>query len=174
MKIAKSGRLNWRGGFIRLWALSSALFVIGLAAIDYPVLRKSYNTILAQHEGKDPTLWGAERLVPQLCGNARGVAGQDFSSESLTKSSIVDPYENCWYAISKFRPLYPELRNLSDKELSAKLYDELLSDAPWADPAPWTSLAIWCGFAVGIPLGVLVFGFAIAWVISGFAYTKPL
>jgi hypothetical protein len=88
----------------------------------------SYSEIKAQFDATALTRWleaNDALLVPQLCGEARGVAGTDYSTENsipLRENGKPNYFATCWYAISKFRPLYPEYNNLSDEELSRKLY----------------------------------------------------
>jgi hypothetical protein len=58
--------------------------------------------------------------------------------------------DDCWYTMSKFRPLYPEYNNLSDYELIRMLYGIRVR--------PWATLGIWASIAVGIPLAALIIG----------------
>ena len=70
--------------------------------------------------------------------------------------------------MSKFRPLYPEYKDLSDKELSSKLYAS--RGVPIRDlPKLWVTLGVWAGIAFGIPLVVLILGSSLVWAFSGFA-----
>jgi hypothetical protein len=65
-------------------------------------------------------------------------------------------------------PRYPEYNNLSDKELSKKLYAD--HGIPIRDlPNPWVTLGMWAAIAFGIPLAVLVLGASLVWAFSGFA-----
>jgi hypothetical protein len=98
---------------------------------------------------------------PQLCGQARGVAGVDYSTKRgppnfVDKFDNPNPYDKCWYAMSKFRPLYPEYINLSDYELIQKLY---------AVPNPWKTLGMWASIAWHSAGGAAAF--------SGFAAKRP-
>jgi len=101
--------------------------------------------------------------------DARGVAGVDYSTERGQRDYFGDRpniFSTCLYAMSKFRPLYPEYNNLSDKELSRKLYAEV----PTRElPNPWATLGWWAAIAFGIPLVVLVLGASLVWAFSGFA-----
>jgi hypothetical protein len=69
----------------------------------------------------DDGRWPGELLVPQLCGKARGVAGTDYTTKMGQNPGPWDEYakpnyfDNCWYTMSKFRPLYPEFKNMADK-----------------------------------------------------------
>jgi hypothetical protein len=114
-----------------------------------------------------------ERVVPVLCGKTRGVAGTDYSTQSGRDPGPWDTYakpnyfDNCWYVMSKFRPLYPEYKDLSDKELSQRLYAE--HGVPIREPNPWATLGWWASIAFGVPLVVLVLGASVVWAFSGFA-----
>ena len=114
--------LNWRRGLFRLWIVGVTLFVIADASISSSGINKQFDVVLQEH------ILGGELLVPQLCFDARGVAGVDYSTQErrnpgpLDVSKKPNPFDNCWYAMSKFRPLYPEFKDLSDNELTRKLY----------------------------------------------------
>ena len=62
--------MNWRHGLFRLWIVGSALFVLAVAFVSYDDIKKQFG---------DANDWGtsSEVLVPQLCADARGVAGAD-------------------------------------------------------------------------------------------------
>ena len=148
--------MNWRRGLLRLWIVGSVLFVIAVAFVGYSEIKQQF----------DEADWvdvNGDREVPQLCGDARGVAGVDYTERGQRETT-------CWYAMSKFRPLYPEYNNLSDEELSRKLYD--YAD-PWFRHVPWATLETWASIALGIPLAVLVLGASLVWAFSGFAAKRP-
>ena len=157
--------MNWRRGLFRLWIVGTVLFVIAVAFVSYGEIKAQFDATALQSwaEANDAL------LVPQFCDQARGVAGTDYSTQQ--ERHPADPYAKpCWYAISKFRPLYPEYNNLSDEELSRKLYD--YAD-PWFRHVPWATLETWAGIAFGIPLAVLVLGASLVWALSGFAAKRP-
>jgi len=165
--------MNWRRGLFRLWIVGSALFVIAVAVISYSEIKAQFDaTALQRWVEANDTL-----LVPQLCGEARGVAGTDYSTETgppnyFEKFDNLNPFDKCWYAMSKFRPLYPEYNNLSDKELSRKLYAD--HGMPIRDlPNPWATLGVWASIAFGIPLAVLALGASLVWAFSGLAAKRP-
>jgi len=111
--------MNLRRGLFRLWIVGSALFVLAVPFVSYSEIKKQFD---------DDRF---KLVVPQFCGKARGVAGTDYTQfrkegpgpwDTIAKPN---PFHgNCWYTISKFRPLYPEYKDVSDKELSNKLYAE--------------------------------------------------
>lgn len=147
--------MSWRRGFFRLWIFGSALFVIAVAVINYSEIKAQFD---------------AEREVPVRCYDARGVEGKDFkrwTPVTATSDDKANPFDDCWYRLSKFRPLFPEYKDLSDNDLSSKLYAKL--NIPLHDlKNPWARLLANIGFAFGIPLIVLILGAALAWVLSGF------
>jgi hypothetical protein len=68
----------------------------------------------------------------------------------------------------KFRRNYPEYNDLSDNELTRKLYTA--RGVEFHDlPKPWVTLGTWAAIALGIPLVVLVLGSSLVWAFSGFA-----
>jgi hypothetical protein len=152
--------------------VGTALFVLTISVISYGELKTQFEeaALQANSDARD------ELLVPQLCGNARGLAGKDYTTELGSSPGPGDtnpkpnPFENCWYAISKFRALYPEFQdlNLSDKDLSKKLYAD--HGVPLREaPNPWVTLGTWASFAFGIPLLVLLLGASLAWAFAGFS-----
>jgi hypothetical protein len=166
-----NAHLNWRLGFFRLWLISSALFVVAVAYFSYHRIKGEFDEIALMKWVDEQH---AELIVPQLCGKARGIAGTDFSTKDGQSPGPWDlyakpnPFDNCWYAISKFRPLYPEFDNLSDNDLSSKLY--AASGMPLRDPPrPWMTIMQALAIAFGVPLIALVFGLALGWALAGFA-----
>src|SRR5262245_47344336 len=112
-------------------------------------------------------------VVPQRCGEARGVAGTDYGTQEGRGPGPWDtyakpnPFDNCWYEMSKFRPLYPEYKDVSDKELSRKLFVD--HGLPFRElHNPWATLGPWATLALGIPLAVLALGASLLWALSGF------
>src|SRR5262249_13897213 len=161
--------MNWRRGLFRLWIVGTALFVLAVAFISYSEIKTQFDTtaLLRYVEAHD------ELLVPTLCGQARGDAGVDYSTvrkppNYFDKFDKPNSFDTCWYAISKFRPLYPAYNDLSDKELSRRLYAE--RGVPLREPPnPWVTLGVWASIAFGIPLAVLALGSSLVWALSGFA-----
>jgi hypothetical protein len=69
--------MNWRRGLFRLWIVGSVLFVIAVAFVSYSDIKREFNAA------------GLSKfvLLPVLCGDARGVAGKDYT----TKEGVVAP-----------------------------------------------------------------------------------
>jgi hypothetical protein len=162
--------MNWRRGLFRLWIVGSALFVLAVAFVSYSDIKKQFN---------DANDWVT--VVPQLCGDARRVAGKDYAAERAGPQDKPNPFDNCWYEMPKFRRLYPEYNDLSDNELARKLYSDQGSSVPNSDqgfsaptePNPWATLGMWAAIAFGVPLVVLVLGSSLVWAFSGFAAKRP-
>ena len=172
--------MNWRRGLFRLWIVGAALFVIAVAAISYSEIKNSYSEIKKQFEETSLQPYiesNSELLVPVPCDDVRGVAGTDYSTKQARDPGPWDvyskpnPFDKCWYTMSKFRPLFPEYNDLPDRELSRKLYADV--GVPTRElPNPWVTLGTWASIAFGIPLVVLVLGASLAWAFSGFAATR--
>jgi hypothetical protein len=162
--------MNWRRGLFRLWIVGTVLFLLAIAAISYSEIRKQFQeTSLQQYLEAN-----SELLLPVLCGKVRGVAGTDYTTKQGQNPGPWDiyskpnPFDNCWYTMSKFRALFPEYNDLSDKELSRKLYAD--HGVPTRDlPNPWVTLGTWASIAFGIPLVVLMLGASLVWAFSGFS-----
>jgi hypothetical protein len=163
--------LNWRRGLFRLGIVGVTLFVIAAASISSSGINKRFHVALQEHTS------GGEVVVPQLCFNARGVAGIDYSTQEGRNpgpwdvSKKPNPFDNCWYAMSKFRSLYPEFKDLSDNELTQKLYADhgvMTRDLPNL----WETLGTVAGIAFRIPLVVLILGTSLVWAFSGFRRHK--
>jgi hypothetical protein len=143
--------MNWRRGLFRLWIVGSVLFMIAVAFNSYTEIREQFDAV-----APPPLPQAFEIVVPQLCKDARGDVGTDYTTRKgqnpgpWDKYAKPDPYDDCWYTMSKFRPLYPEYNNLSDYELIRMLYGIRVR--------PWATLGMWASIAVGIPLVVLVLG----------------
>ena len=158
--------MNWRRWLFRFWIVGSVLFVIAVAVISYSDIKAEFDAQKQQ--------W--EILVPQLCGEARGVVGADYATDRRAPNFFdrfdePNPFDTCWYAMSTFRPLYPEFKNMSDTELSRKLYTD--RGIPNHVLSPWFTLATWAGIASGVPLAVLILGASLVWALSGFAAKLP-
>jgi hypothetical protein len=142
-------------GLFRLWILGTALFVLIIAFVSYSDIKKQFRESALQHY----------LMVPVRCGQARGVVGTDYERNPGFEPNEVD---SCWYGMSKFRALYPEYKDLSDQELSRKLYAQ--HGMPTGDlPNPWETLATQASIALGIPLVVLIFGASLRWAFAGFS-----
>jgi hypothetical protein len=142
--------MNLRRGTFRLWVIFTALFIIATAALSFNDIRIAF---LWSHP---PDVAGWRALLPVVCDQARGLAGNDYSSSDGL----------CWYESPKFRALYPEYHDLSEQELDKRLYAE--AGRPLKEMRPWTLVAERAAIAVGGPVVVLVLGWSLFWAFSGF------
>jgi hypothetical protein len=163
-------RILWEGGvapriargLFRLWLVASAIFVIGTAIVGYD-----------DFSSKRDAVWPGERLVARLCGDTRGLAGTDYTTNLDQDPGPWDlyatpnPFDNCWYRISAFRRLFPEFAALSDDELASKLYSDV--GIPVRSQASmWPTLGKRLSIAIGVPWSVLIFGGALVWAFRDF------
>jgi hypothetical protein len=142
--------MNSRNTF-RLWIIGTALFVISVSFLGYRDVQEEFDELAILRELK------GETVVPVLCGEARGIAGEDYTNNQ----------EVCWYAISRFRVLYPEHNEQSDEALARKLYAARGVDLHFPPPPkPWTTMGFWASIAIGIPLMALVLAACLVWAFS--------
>jgi hypothetical protein len=99
--------------------------------------------------------------IPVNCNDARGKIGDDYDSRNDGGKN------NCWYALGKFRVLYPEYRDLTDDQISDRLYEK--AGMPLTHPSPWILLLKTLSIAIGVPLIVLAVGSALGWAFDGFS-----
>lgn len=148
--------MNVRKGTFRLWVILSVLFVIGVAAASYSDIRTEFrdaNTDWVAIAAK----YGGYELLPVDCSKATGVLGSDYTRNDDGL---------CWYPYDKFRSLYPEYKDLSEHELSKRLYAR--AGKPVIELHPWRTVAKTAGIAIGVPLGALALGWSLFWAFAGF------
>jgi len=80
--------MKWRRGLFRLWIVGTALFVLAIAFISYSVIEEQFEETALQHYLEA----NVDLLVPQLCGQARGVAGTDYSTQQARNPGPWDTY----------------------------------------------------------------------------------
>ena len=92
---------------------------------------------------------------------------RSLDTASFTPDEPVDCYqapgtefrregELCWYALPVFRKLYPEYKDLNEKDLSEKLYAKLAFHSRPSDH--WTLVMEKTALALGPPVAVLIIG----------------
>jgi hypothetical protein len=147
--------MNIGRGMFRLWVVASALFVLGVSAACYKGIREEFRISSLDYDAIAKK-YGGDTLFPVDCGQARGVATTDYSSnEGL-----------CWYATGNFRRLYPDYKEISDRDLSEKIYAK--AGKPLTHPHPWVKVAEAASIAFGVPLAVLTLGYSLSWALAGF------
>jgi hypothetical protein len=165
--------MNLRRGLIRVGLVASVLFILAVAALSFLEIKSQFDAVALLED-----LDRYETMLPVLCGEARGEAGKDYTTKENQSPGPWDtyarqnPFDTCWYTMTKYRPRYPENRDLNDKDLARRLY--AAAGRPLTDlPDPWLTLLFWAGLALGIPLAVLTLGAALAWAFAGFASSRP-
>jgi hypothetical protein len=140
--------LNIRRGLFRLWLIGSTIFAVGVTIWWLPEIKSQF-----QRSGLQAWLdeQKNEYLFPVFCGDARGKAGEDYSTSPHTPPGPWDTYakpqrfDRCWYLGSRYRALYPEAGASPDRELAAHLYAQVgLRREPLQNP--W--LRCWRGLAL--------------------------
>ena len=185
-------RLNLPSGLFRLWVVCSALFVLGVAVTSYHGVREEFRqaSLPRDYYDKLAEKSGGTSLLPVDCGNSRGTPPDtlpaDFNGWDKTPVgstprdvgprtkyatpdfSVFEHY--CWYEMQKFRTLYPEYKDLQDYDLNVRLY--AAAGQPLKQFRPWTMVMEQASVAFGIPLAVLVLGWALVWAFRGFAVSS--
>jgi len=156
--------MNWKRGLFRLWLVLSALFIIATAVVSFPDVKGEFDKARLQAQAQAQQ-WPGELLVPVACSDARGKGGEDYEVPPSWAGT-----NQCWYRVGKFRVLYPEYKDLSDKQLEDRLYEK--AGMPRPHPSPWTLLLKTLGIAIGVPLMILVIGAALLWSFAGFAVER--
>ena len=149
------GRLNVRRGLFRLWAITSVLFMLCVTVISYSSLREQFRNESIDWDA-EVARYGGYTEEPTFCNVARGVSGKDYEERDGL----------CWYRSEDLRRLYPEYRDISNKDLSEKLYAKV--GQPLHHEHPWRSVERTAALAIGLPLGLLALGWAVLWAVAGF------
>jgi hypothetical protein len=151
--------MNLRRGFFRLWLVFSAFFIIGTGVVSFPDVKSEFKKAAADAAAKAELKAQDFVLdVPVACSDARGKIGDDYEVRD----------NNCWYSINKFRPLYPEYKDLTEDQVSDRLYEK--AGFPIIPPAsPWTLVSKVISIAIGVPLIVLAIVSALGWSFAGFS-----
>jgi hypothetical protein len=177
--------MNVKRGILRLWLVFSALFAAVVCCLSYSKIRNEFRISHTDYEAIAKKYGGVE-VVPVDCEEARGLpqlpsgltlvtpevkgVPAGLTAEQLTPDfSRKDGY--CWYEMPAFRRLYPEYKDVSDGDLSEKLYAKV--GQPLSHPHPWAIVGETAGIAVGWPLAVLALGWSLAWAFSGFRNPTP-
>jgi hypothetical protein len=148
--------MNVQKGTFRLWVVLSVLFVIGVAVVSYSDIRIEFREAYTDWNAVATKL-GGTNLVPADCDKARGMLETEYTR---------DADGVCWYEFSKFRSLYPEYKDVSNKELDRRLYEK--AGKPLVEFHPWIKVAKTAGIAIGVPLGFLGLGWSLFWAFAGF------
>src|SRR5258706_10527890 len=103
--------MNLRRGFFRLWLVASVVFALGTGAFFFEPVHKEFQRDSAED-------WPGSPMIPVFCKDTRGEDGNDYERLLLEEGRT----DLCWYQMPKFRRNYPEYNDLSEKELSHRMY----------------------------------------------------
>jgi len=158
--------MNMQRGLFRLWVCFAVIFAAIILFISYDDIKNVFSKTLPYHD--------YQTLLPVDCSQARGNKPSTEKSLDGKSDDKADYFqldngqdkEHCFYTIPKFRPLYPEYKDLSDEELVERTYDKI--GVKTDHFVPWEKLFHVLRFAFGIPLIILALGRSLFWVASGF------
>ena len=92
--------------YFRLWLVFSAFFVVVTANAFFGDVKSLFEKA------------AVESLVPMQCSDARGKIG-DYEVKGYGGKNF------CWYKVQEFKVLYPEYKDLTDDQLSHRLYEKV-------------------------------------------------
>jgi hypothetical protein len=157
--------MNWGRGLFRFWLLFSALTIFVTMASSYERVREEFRVQSASKAD-----WSAFLLLlPIDCRQARGKEGEDFKKEDdgPWRQYRKNPeLRLCWFEEPKLRQLYPEYKDIPEKELSQRLYES--AELPIKVGRPWGVIIELIGMVVGICGSVFAIGYGLLWALSGF------
>jgi len=147
--------MNWRRGLFRLWIVGTVLFVLAVAAFNYPTIKAEF--IVAANKPDLAAHWLADEVYQRFYSDMP----RDQFDKKISDPKMIARLEAIVKKIDTSRPL----SQWTDDELLAHI---ALSDT--GPPiSPWTSVGTAAAIAFGIPLVVLVLGSSLVWAFSGFA-----
>jgi hypothetical protein len=147
--------MNIRRGTFRVWLVLSAIFVIVIGAMNFAGIQEEFTH--AYYEDNMAKKWGWAELLPVNCAETRGSQGSDYTRN---QDGL------CWYEIGKFRALYPEYKDISNKDLSKTLHEK--AGKPLTEYHPWLMTITITSIALGVPLAVFILGYSLLWALAGF------
>src|SRR5262245_3356368 len=151
--------MNWRRGLFRLWIVGSVLFVIAVAAINYPSIKAEF--IVAANK---PDLAANAKLADEVYRRFYSDMPREQFDKKISDPKVIARLEATVKNIDTSRPL----SQWTDDELLASI--ALPNTGP--PTSPWTSIGTAAAIAFGIPLVVLVLGASPVWAFSGFAANR--
>jgi hypothetical protein len=136
--------VNFRRGLFRLWIVGSALWVLAVAFLSYPVIKAQFETVES-----------AATLKPV---SEKPVSEKPVSEKPVSEKPVSDPE-----VIKRLPP--GTLTPVTDPELIKRLEGK-------TTPDHWATLGEWAAIALGVPLAALALGSSLLWALSGFAVTR--
>ncbi len=142
--------MNWRHGTLRLWIAASALWILAVFALAWPVVTPVVQAAI------DANPFDALASLPVECRYARGTSGVDYQAAGPL----------CFYEEAAFRKLYPDNKR-EWIDIMTEQHEMLgLSYSP--PPQPWPLVLRWSLLGVLPPIGVFALGLLVLWVARGF------
>jgi len=147
--------MNLRRGLFGCWIIFAGLFVIAVGVASSFDIRREFEKA---GEGKTALTRIKRAGVLTVPCSHRGKPAFDFSDNG-----------RCGYDIPKFRAQHPEYKGLNEDQLLDRLCQEVRINikTPFR---PWTRVMEAAGIAVGIPVAVLILGWALLWAYAGFRH----
>jgi hypothetical protein len=145
--------MNLTQGMFRLWVVVSVLIFVATGFLSYADVKQAQDWKELEKLTAHDTL-----MLPVDCTNLRGVKGDWEGDLDAGK---------CWYSLPKFRKLYPEYADLTDKQLSKQLYDKAGMPTKSPDGPILVSLQR-AGIAALLSGLLLLLGCTIRWIWRGF------
>jgi hypothetical protein len=146
--------MNIRRGLFRLWIIFACLFVIAVGvASSYPIRREF------EKAGE------AKAILTRI--EREGILIVPCFHRGKRPFDVLQPNGRYGYDIPKFRAQHPEYRDLDEDRLLDRLCDEagINMKMPFT---PWTKVMEAGAIAVGVPVAVLILGWASLWAYAGF------
>jgi hypothetical protein len=139
----------------RGWLVISLLWVCGAIIVYYNPVREEFaRASIARDEAGNV-------LLPARCSETeRGLSRELSARDKAAKQGFAD---TCWFDVDSYRSANPELRGMSDEELTQRTYDEALETN---NVDPWSVAGVATAVAAVPPLALLFLGIGIYWAVG--------
>jgi hypothetical protein len=139
----------------RGWLVISLLWVGGAIIVYYNPVRDEFaRARIARDEAGNV-------LLPARCDETeRGLSRELSARDKAAKQGFDD---TCWFDVESYRSANPELRDMSNEELTQRTYDEAL-ETNKVDP--WSMTGIATAVAAVPPLALFVLGIGFYWAVG--------
>jgi hypothetical protein len=142
--------------FLRGWLAISLVWVGGAVLLYYNPVREEFaRASVARDEAGNV-------LLPARCAETeRGLSRELSARDRAAKQGFAD---TCWFDVDSYRSANPELRDLSDEQLTERTYDQAL-ETNKVDP--WSVAGIATAVAAVPPLVLFLLGVFVYWAFAG-------
>jgi hypothetical protein len=135
-----------------------------------PATTDGYWTTAVPRQARPPASSNDHSAAPRKASAPALPADGPWSDYAAPTAEVKPDFSRkdgfCWYQMSTVRRLYPEYNDISDRDLSEKLYAKI--GQRLRHPHPWRVVGQTAAAAVGCPIGLLVLGWSLTWAFSGF------